>query len=223
MRNICQRTLFTAILCLLFMTSISQAAEVRYKEGDRGLMVAAIQSRLVDSGFTVARIDGTFGRDTVKAVQAFQSRNRLPVNGIVEGNTYAKLMAKVNTGVPASPAYRAADAAFQYYGKPYKYGGQTPAAGFDCSGLISYVFSQQGKKLPRTADLQYKAGRIVTVSDLQIGDLVFFTTDSPGPSHVGIFVGQNRFIHASSSRGVMVSSLSDVYWKPRYLGARRVP
>ena len=212
-----------AIFILFFMTSISQAAEIRYKEGDKGLMVAAIQSRLTDSGFAVPKIDGTFNRATVKAVQAFQSSNRLPVSGVVEGNTYAKLMTRVNTGIPASPAYRAADAAFQYYGKPYKYGGQTPATGFDCSGLISYVFAEQGKKLPRTADLQYKTGKIVAVKDLQIGDLVFFTTDEPGPSHVGIFVGQNRFIHASSSRGVMVSSLSDIYWKPRYLGARRVP
>ena len=204
------------------MTSISQAAEILYKEGDKGLQVAAIQSRLTDRGFAVAKIDGTFGRDTVKAVRAFQSKNRLPVSGVVENKTYEKLMVQINTGAQTTPAYRAADMAFQFYGKPYKFGGQTPASGFDCSGLTSYVYGHQGKKMPRTADQQYKIGRTVNTRDLQIGDLVFFTTYEPGPSHVGIFVGQNRFIHASTSRGVMVSSLNDTYWKPRYLGARRI-
>lgn len=109
----------------------------------------------------------------------------------------------------------------KYRGTPYKYGGTSPK-GFDCSGFIWYVYKQHGKDLPRTADKQFAAGKPVKTSDLQPGDVVFFTTDEKGPSHCGIFVGQGKFIHASSSRGVMVSGLADQYWKPRLLGARRL-
>ncbi|MDT8902316.1 C40 family peptidase [Anaeroselena agilis] len=109
----------------------------------------------------------------------------------------------------------------KYKGVPYRYGGATPK-GFDCSGFVMFVYNQHGKKLPRSADQQYKAGKPGKPKDLALGDLVFFTTTEKGPSHVGIFVGGGKFIHASSSRGVVVTALGDAYWKPRYLGARTV-
>lgn len=109
----------------------------------------------------------------------------------------------------------------KYLGTPYKYGGTNPK-GFDCSGYVWFVFNEHGRKLPRTADKQYEAGTSVPAKNLKPGDLVFFTTAEKGASHCGIFVGDGKFIHASSSRGVMVSALGDIYWKPRYLGARRV-
>ncbi len=109
----------------------------------------------------------------------------------------------------------------KYQGVPYRYGGASPQ-GFDCSGFVMFVYDRHGKKLPRAADKQYTAGKAVKPKDLRPGDLVFFTTTEKGPSHVGIFAGSGQFIHASSSRGVMISALADAYWKPRLLGARRI-
>jgi peptidoglycan endopeptidase LytE len=109
----------------------------------------------------------------------------------------------------------------KYKGVPYRYGGASPK-GFDCSGYVMFVYDQHGKKLPRAADKQFEAGKAVKAKDLAPGDLVFFTTTEKGASHCGIYTGDGKFIHASTSRGVMVSSLGDSYWKPRYLGARRV-
>lgn len=109
----------------------------------------------------------------------------------------------------------------KYIGVPYRYGGASPK-GFDCSGYVMFVYDQHGKKLPRTADKQFEFGKKVKPHDLKPGDLVFFTTTEKGASHVGIYVGNGRFIHASSKRGVTISGLADYYYKPRYLGARRI-
>ncbi|MDD4170126.1 MAG: C40 family peptidase, partial [Desulfotomaculaceae bacterium] len=93
--------------------------------------------------------------------------------------------------------------------------------GFDCSGYTSYVYKQMGVSLSRTAADQFRAG--VQVSKPSVGDLVFFTTYQRGASHVGIYIGNNQFIHASSGAGkVTITSLSDAYYSKRYLGARRV-
>lgn len=109
-----------------------------------------------------------------------------------------------------------------YLGTPYLLGGTTPKA-FDCSGYTSYVFKQQGISLPRTTGQQINVGKAVSKNNLEVGDLVFFNTSGRGVSHVGIYTGSNNFIHASVSKGVMVSSLNDpYYWQSRYIGARRV-
>lgn len=109
----------------------------------------------------------------------------------------------------------------KYLKTPYRFGGDTPR-GFDCSGFVKYVYEQHGIKLPRTADVQYQRGKKVERTNLKAGDLVFFTTYAPGASHVGIYYGNGKFIHAATSRGVMISRLDEDYWKPRYLGARRI-
>lgn len=109
----------------------------------------------------------------------------------------------------------------RFMGTPYSMGA-TGNGAFDCSGFVMRIFLMQGISLPRTADVQYNAGRKVACGQEEPGDLVFFETYCPGPSHVGIYVGNGNFIHASSSRGVTVSNLGDSYYKPRYLGAKRV-
>ncbi len=108
--------------------------------------------------------------------------------------------------------------AMRFIGTPYVFGGTSPS-GFDCSGYTQHVFAMLGIHLPRTADAQYYAGRRIN-DQMVVGDLVFFQTYLPGPSHVGIYVGDGKFIH-SSSHGVMISRLADSYWAQRYLGAKR--
>ncbi len=109
--------------------------------------------------------------------------------------------------------------AMRFMGVPYVFGG-TSTSGFDCSGYVQHVFAMIGKELPRTADAQFYAGKKI-IGNLVAGDLVFFQTYEPGPSHVGIYLGDGKFAHASSSHGVTVSHLSDSYWAVRYLGAKR--
>ena len=120
-------------------------------------------------------------------------------------------------------AYSVTGTALSLRGTPYRNGGHDPS-GFDCSGFVSYVFGQNGIAVPRTVGDQYHAGREVNPQQgLQPGDLVFFTTVSPGASHVGILIGGDEFVHAPSSSGVVrVEHLSSTYWAPRYLGARRL-
>jgi len=110
--------------------------------------------------------------------------------------------------------------ALRFLGTPYVFGG-TSRYGFDCSGYTQHVFAMMGVSIPRTADAQFYAGSR-TRGGMRAGDLVFFQTYEPGPSHVGIYLGGGKFAHASSSHGVMVSQLSDPYWASRYLGAKRL-
>ena len=107
-------------------------------------------------------------------------------------------------------------------GTPYVWGGTTPR-GFDCSGFTRYVYAQHGISLPRTARHQYRIGDAVAERNIRPGDLVFFSTSAPGPSHVGLAIGDGRFVHAPTERAaVRVESLSARYWQRRYLGARRI-
>ncbi len=109
-------------------------------------------------------------------------------------------------------------------GTRYKYGGHNVDTGFDCSGFVRYVYGQAaGLTLPVTARAISHAGAQIAKSELKPGDLVFFNTLRRAFSHVGIYLGDNRFIHASSSKtgDVMVSDLNEKYWSKRFDGARR--
>lgn len=111
-----------------------------------------------------------------------------------------------------------------YLGTPYVYGGKSPR-GFDCSGFVQYIYGQLGYTLNRTASSQLCNGLIVPDDELLPGDIVFFrgtSSESGISSHVGIYIGNGEFIHASSSRGVIVSSLAEGYYEEHFLCARRV-
>ena len=112
--------------------------------------------------------------------------------------------------------------ALSLQGAPYRNGGSDPS-GFDCSGFVAYVFAQQGLAVPRTVSELYVAGHEISADALEPGDLVFFSTVAPGPSHVGIAVSADEFVHAPSSKGVVrVERLSASYWSSRFVGIRRV-
>ncbi len=118
--------------------------------------------------------------------------------------------------------YALAGTALALRGTPYLNGGTDPK-GFDCSGFTQYVFLQYGLSLPREVREQYRVGKSVKTEDIAPGDILFFTTTDPGPSHVAIAVGGDQFVHAPSSTGVVrVEHLGSSYWSPRYLGARRL-
>jgi len=107
-------------------------------------------------------------------------------------------------------------------GRPYRNGGADPS-GFDCSGFTKYVFGQQGVQLPRDVREQFTVGKAVALRDVGPGDLIFFTTISPGASHVGIALGGGAFIHAPSSTGVVrIEQIQAAYWATRLVGARRL-
>lgn len=112
--------------------------------------------------------------------------------------------------------------ALSFRGVPYRNGGSDPS-GFDCSGFVQYVFAKVGLLLPREVRDQSRAGRAIRRSDVRPGDLVFFETVSKGPSHVGVAVGDDAFVHAPNSRGVVrVERYSSSYWSRRFIGARRL-
>jgi len=110
-------------------------------------------------------------------------------------------------------------------GTPYRYGGNDPRRGFDCSGLVAYVHAQEGISVPRTAAAQYAASRKVDREDLQAGDLVFFrlVPGSREVSHVGVYTGHGRFVHApQSGRNVGEASLDDPFFRERFAGSGRL-
>lgn len=111
---------------------------------------------------------------------------------------------------------------YNFLGDSYVYGAEGPSY-FDCSGFVKYMFSSYGYNLPRTTYEQVNEGIHVDKSNLQPGDLVFFSSNNKYPTHVGIYVGDNNFIHASSGKGcVTISSLSNPYYADNYWTARRI-
>ena len=147
----------------------------------------------------------------------------------------ASLAVAQNDGLASAPASAAAptamlgaDVALQalaLVGTPYRFGGDEPARGFDCSGLVRHVArAVLGVDLPRTSEAIARASRPVSRAELQGGDLVFFNTRGQRNSHVGVYLGDGRFVHAPSRNGlVRVEVLTDRYWHARFNGARRLP
>lgn len=120
--------------------------------------------------------------------------------------------------------HRLIDSALDLVGIRYRRGGDSAESGFDCSGFVGYVFLEQlGLKLPRTSGEISKSGEQVLRSDLKPGDLVFFNTMRRAFSHVGIYLGDNQFVHAPrAGKAVRVEDIRGSYWSKRYNGARRI-
>lgn len=206
----------------------SVAGAAAFREGDQGNEIVEIQAKLADMGYDIAA-DGDFGPATLAAVKEFQKKNNLEIDGLIGPSTYRELMGrpmpeiKVSRGnASTSTSRRLVSNAMRHLGTGYVFGGTSPS-GFDCSGYVQYVFASVGIHVPRTADVQFEVGTPIPKRDLRAGDMVFFSTYEPGPSHVGIYLGDGTFIHASSGAGhVTITPLDKPYYAERYLGARRV-
>lgn len=235
-----------AALILLAAPQTLHAAAI-LKEKSRGSEVTILQKKLSALHYKISNIDGIFGPETKRAVLLFQRDKKIKMTGIVDAKTWKELNRakpkKAKASPPATqPAYPITkvkapktrpslssktqipailSTAKTYVGVPYKFGGTTPK-GFDCSGYIQYVFAKHQVSLPRSADDQFKVGKNVNAKNLEVGDLVFFSTYEKGASHCGIYAGNGKFIHVSTSKGVRIDELKDAYWKPKYLGAKRL-
>ena len=212
------------------------------KLGSSGTEVTQLQGRLKDLKYFTVSVDGYFGSMTNAAVRGFQNNNNLTVDGIVGPATHAVLYSEQakdaesgnggtdgdsNASSPTISNFLAN--AQSHLGKPYVWGGNGPNS-FDCSGFVYYTLNQSGYKVNRLSAAGYYATDkwqfISSVSALQPGDLVFWTDDgSSRIGHTGIYLGNNQFIHAStSSGGIIISSFNGQYsWYDRnFAGGRRI-
>jgi murein DD-endopeptidase len=120
-------------------------------------------------------------------------------------------------------AANAARQALAMQGRPYRYGGSTPQQGFDCSGLVQYSYRRVGVPLPRSTEQLWRSSRAISPHQLRPGDLVFFDQEGKRYSHVGVYLGNDQFVHApSSGKHVSVAKLSDSFWRRHFNGGRRV-
>jgi peptidoglycan hydrolase-like protein with peptidoglycan-binding domain len=223
------------IIILLFICSeaflmahgSAQAQTLTLKQGMTGDSVYLLQIKLQELGFYSGELDANFGLDTLSAVIKFQQECNLEPDGIVGEQTFSLLhqykFGNVSSrGQTREKGKDIGEFAQKFYGVPYLWAGSSPN-GFDCSGFVYYIFNHFGILIPRMADEQFQVGLAVNPSELQVGDLVFFSTYEPGPSHTGIYIGNDQFIHASSAAGkVTITALSKPYYQARYLGARRI-
>ena len=223
----------TGIISLLLLVCMPVYAAPDSDQGvlKRGVIsedVSKLQTKLREYGYYNDVIDGRFGANTLAAVVQFQLDSGMQPDGVVSGTTWEALKnfrgaSSISRGkIDQRKAEMIISLGKQYLGVPYVWAGRSPG-GFDCSGFIYYIYNQFGISLPRMADGQFEVGIPVGRQELQPGDLVFFSTYEPGPSHVGIYLGNEQFLHASSGAGyVTITPMANPYHRDRYIGARRV-
>ena len=246
---------FVMFLFATFISTATGLASPSLSKNDKGKDVLTLQKKLYVIGYEITELDGEFGEETKKAVEAFQRDQQITVTGIVtnatwralkkakpvEGRSLSDLKIQTQnintvrnpktttksiapygeTFITKKEGEEIVAIAKQYMGVPYVFGGTTPS-GFDCSGFLQYVFKQYGINIPRLADEQYLLGESAKTSQLSVGDLVFFSTYLEGASHCGFYVGDGKFLHTSSSRGVRIDTLDDDYWRPKFLGGKKI-
>jgi cell wall-associated NlpC family hydrolase len=166
------------------------------------------------------RLEDQQALERKKRMRAPNAESRLPQQYLLTSRSIH--LAQYAQYEKARRGQRVAQQAKHLIGKPYVWGGTSPN-GFDCSGFTQYVYSQFGIEVPRSSYDQFQIGMAVDKNDLQPGDLVFFSTYAPGPSHLGIYVGDGQFVHALNQQtGVITSTLNTDYYRDRFLGAKRL-
>lgn len=236
------------ILAFMFFTSNAFGAPT-LKRNSQGHEVLVLQQKLKQIGYPINEADGVYGKETERAVSAFQRDQNMKITGIVTSSTWRALKNTKNKSsgkvknkpletssindkkgklvknhtliLDKKEAQNIIKTAKSYMGTPYVFGGATPS-GFDCSGFLQFIFEKNGVMIPRLADEQYLLGEKKNKKDLVPGDLVFFTTYAEGASHCGLYLGDNKFIHTSASKGVRIDELSDPYWSPKYLAGKHI-
>ncbi|MCG7313327.1 C40 family peptidase [Priestia flexa] len=202
---------------------IGQAAsnDELLKQGMKNESIYEVKDSLKQEGYLKGGVSTYFNHETKVAVQAFQQDHNLVADGIVGTKTYKELeTTEVEQGASSFDESAVISKAKSLIGTPYKWAGTTPS-GFDCSGLLQYVYKESvDVEVPRTVADIYAAGE--SVKEPAVGDIVYFETYKEGPSHAGIYLGDNQFIHTSTSKGVTISDKNSSYWSERYLGAKKV-
>lgn len=227
---------FTALSKLVYYEPLVYTRLLRL--GIRGEDVRSLQERLKALGYlNIDNCTDYFGSQTQTALRNFQKDQGLVVDGIAgpasieainkafekQGRKPRPLSASRGETNSSSIGINIVNTAKKYIGTPYRSAGAS-TAGFDCSGFTQYVYRQHGIHIPRTSLDQANVGTKVAKSQLQVGDLVIFSgTYRPGPSHTGIYIGNGKFIHSSSSGGsVMISDLNNGYYQKHFSYGRRV-
>lgn len=203
--------------------------------------VKIVQHALQYFGYYEGEIDGIYGPLTKKALEIAEEQHGVKLIDEVTQSSLTTLYEKDDQDIKVEQKVKketkekkqetkkvetaggdfaqVIEAAYAQIGTPYVWGGES-RGGFDCSGFIQYIFKTQNIAVPRTVSDMWNF--TAHVNSPSVGDLVFFETYKPGPSHMGIYIGDGKFIHAGVSRGVEISELKTSYWQQRYLGVRRV-
>ncbi|WP_042145561.1 NlpC/P60 family protein [Paucisalibacillus sp. EB02] len=196
--------------------------------------VKIVQESLQYFGYYEGEIDGMYGPLTKKAVEIAEEKHDIGFLDEAPRQSLSTMYNEEKEQATSSVSNKSSanvknvkvnanysniiQTAYAHVGTPYVWGGSAPG-GFDCSGFLQYVYSSHGISIPRTVSDIWNFG--ASVDSLSVGDLVFYQTYKPGPSHAGIYIGNGQFIHAGLD-GVEVSNMSDSYWQSRYLGAKRI-
>lgn len=197
--------------------------------GEESEAVKTVQEVLFYYGYYSGTIDGIYGPLTESAIEKAHRDNVLEnrTENVKQESTvttetthHKKAQTDDIVHVTAEQGNDTIiETATSLLGTPYTWGGTSPN-GFDCSGFIQFVYGKHDITIPRTVNEIWNFAE--EVSEPSIGDLVFFETYQPGPSHLGIYLGNNEFVHAGSSNGVQISYMNESYWDSRYLGAKRI-
>ena len=172
---------------------------------------------------TITGTNGSWTAVVINGKSGYMSSAYISVGAAPAANTGVQQTAPATNATGTATGAAIVETAKQYLGYPYVYGGMSPS-GFDCSGFVNYVYKQHGYSMNRVASaIYYNNGTYVDKANLQPGDLVFFSNSSESVGHVGIYIGGNQFIHASTSRtGVIISDLTSSYYIQHYVGAKRI-
>ena len=213
--------------------NVTMVGDVVVSDTSAQMSVKAAQLRVRSTPSTNGSVLGTLTSGASVTVTGVCSNGWMRIGyagktGYVAGEYLVPKGSAPAPSIPANTkasekAISLANQALQYVGYRYVYGGKSPSSGFDCSGLVYYVYRTLGGiPMNRVADDQMDQGKPIDRNNLLAGDLVFFGRGNYS-DHVGIYIGSNNFVHASNPRsGVRVSSMSETYYAKKYLGARRV-
>ena len=224
--NLTKKFLLGLLVLSIFISCSASSNAQRYKKGNKEKHSTTAKIPTKDS---LKKVDSkkekiVFNNPIDPASAEDEFDDPPPVETSIDKSQIALNIEKLNDlNIPLTPREKILLEAIKYLDTPYKYGGNS-MKGIDCSAFTLQVYQNAlSLDLPRSAREQYAVGEKISKDELQFGDLVFFNTRRrSNPGHVGVYLGESRFVHASRSLGVTVSSLDNAYYKKRYVGARRI-